>query len=266
MAAAVQQTVDPSHPSIPTPTAGPSKLAATVQDEDAEMKTESGAAANADVKAKDDSEEKDEDPNKIPDNACETLYIQNLNEKVRIPGECVRRLSPSVSSRCRRRANLRSVMTQTLASLFKPYRPVLPVVAHRNVRMRGQAFVSFTDIESANRARKEVNEFPLYGKAMVRLDTFQIMLSGMALRCFIAVLSDKTFCMRRNADVSLQLISFAKGRSESVVQKLEGDEALEQHKTQRLKEKSEFRALGVPVPPSETSLTGLQRRNAETTP
>lgn len=34
--------------------------------------------------------------------------------------------------------------------------------------MRGQAFVSFTDIESANRARKEVNEFPLYGKAMVR--------------------------------------------------------------------------------------------------
>lgn len=180
MAAAVQQTVDPSHPSIPTPTAGPSKLAATVQDEDAEMKTESGVVANADVKAKDDSEEKEEDPNKIPDNACETLYIQNLNEKVRIP-----------------------VMTQTLASLFKPYRPVLPVVAHRNVRMRGQAFVSFTDIESANRARKEVNEFPLYGKAM--------------------------------------LISFAKGRSESVVQKLEGDEALEQHKTQRLKEKKKKR-------------------------
>lgn len=54
------------------------------------MKTESGVVANADVKAKDDSEEKEEDPNKIPDNACETLYIQNLNEKVRIPGECAR--------------------------------------------------------------------------------------------------------------------------------------------------------------------------------
>lgn len=49
--------------------------------------------------------------------------------------------------------------------------------------------------------------------------------------------------MRRKADVTLQLISFAKGRSESVVQKLEGDEALEQHKTQRLKEKSESGAL-----------------------
>jgi len=34
--------------------------------------------------------------------------------------------------------------------------------------MRGQAFVSFASVENANDARKEVNEFPLYGKAMVR--------------------------------------------------------------------------------------------------
>jgi RNA recognition motif-containing protein len=59
-------------------------------------------------------------------------------------------------------------MTETLASLFKPYRPILPITAHRNVRMRGQAFVSFASVENANDARKEVNEFPLYGKAMVR--------------------------------------------------------------------------------------------------
>lgn len=59
------------------------------------------------------------------------------------------------------------VMKHTLQNLFKTYRPVLPIVAHRNVRMRGQAFVSFPDRELANRARKEVNEFPLYGKAMV---------------------------------------------------------------------------------------------------
>ena len=26
------------------------------------------------------------DPNKLPDDACETLYVQNLNEKVRTPG------------------------------------------------------------------------------------------------------------------------------------------------------------------------------------
>lgn len=61
-------------------------------------------------------------------------------------------------------------MKHTLQNLFKTYRPVLPITAHRNIRMRGQAFVSFPDVEMANRARKEVNEFPLYGKAMVSLD------------------------------------------------------------------------------------------------
>lgn len=60
-----------------------------------------------------------------------------------------------------------TVMKQTLQNLFKPYRPLPTVTAHRNVRMRGQAFISFADHESANRARKDVHEFPLYGKPMV---------------------------------------------------------------------------------------------------
>lgn len=64
-------------------------------------------------------------------------------------------------------AALIPVMTQTLANLFKSYRPIMPIVAHRNLRMRGQAFVTFPDIETANRARREVGEFPLYGKPVV---------------------------------------------------------------------------------------------------
>lgn len=56
---------------------------------------------------------------------------------------------------------------QTLTSLFKTYRPLLPITAHHNVRMRGQAFITFPDVDTANKARKEVNEFPLYGKGMV---------------------------------------------------------------------------------------------------
>ena len=58
-------------------------------------------------------------------------------------------------------------MKQTLLNLFKPYKPVKEVTAHRNVRMRGQAFVTFPDVELANRARREVEQFPLYGKPMV---------------------------------------------------------------------------------------------------
>jgi RNA recognition motif-containing protein len=59
------------------------------------------------------------------------------------------------------------VMKQTLQNLFVNYGPVVDVVAHGNVRMRGQAFVSFEDSEIATTAQREVNRFPLYNKPMV---------------------------------------------------------------------------------------------------
>ena len=77
--------------------------------------------------------------------ASETLYIQNLNEKIKIP-----------------------VLKASLRGLFKSYGEVLDVVAHSNLRMRGQAFVSFESAEIAKKALKEVRGFPLYSKPMVR--------------------------------------------------------------------------------------------------
>ena len=76
--------------------------------------------------------------------ATETLYIQNLNEKIKIP-----------------------VLKASLRGLFKSYGEVLDVVAHSNLRMRGQAFVSFESPEMAKKALKEVRGFPLYSKPMV---------------------------------------------------------------------------------------------------
>ncbi|WVN85694.1 uncharacterized protein L203_100843 [Cryptococcus depauperatus CBS 7841] len=125
---------------------------------------------------KEEEEEEEEDPNKIPDNACETLYLQNLNEKVRIP-----------------------VLRETLGNLFKPYRPLQPVIAHHNIRMRGQAFVSFSDVETANEARRDVNEFPLYGKPIQ--------------------------------------ISFAKSLSDSVMKKTKDEKAFEEHIKHRSEDK-----------------------------
>lgn len=61
-----------------------------------------------------------------------------------------------------------TVMKQTLRNLFKNYGTVLDVVAHRNIRMRGQAFVSFADTETAFKALREVKGFPLYAKPLVR--------------------------------------------------------------------------------------------------
>ncbi|KAJ6502633.1 hypothetical protein DFH09DRAFT_1202270 [Mycena vulgaris] len=71
-----------------------------------------------------------------PEYTSETLYIQNLNEKIKI-----------------------DVLKASLRGLFKSYGEVLDVVAHSNLRMRGQAF-------TAKKAMKEVRGFPLYSKPM----------------------------------------------------------------------------------------------------
>lgn len=63
-------------------------------------------------------------------------------------------------------------MKATLANLFGHYGKVLGVVAHSNLRMRGQAFVSFPDAEIAKKALTDVKAFPLYGKPMVRAVDF----------------------------------------------------------------------------------------------
>nr|CDI51740.1 related to small nuclear ribonucleoprotein snRNP U1A [Melanopsichium pennsylvanicum 4] len=79
----------------------------------------------------------------LPSDASKTLYIQNLNEKVKQP-----------------------TMKATLTNLFSNYGNVLSVVSHTNLRMRGQAFVSLHDVHAADKARREAHLFPLYGKAM----------------------------------------------------------------------------------------------------
>ncbi|GJJ08511.1 hypothetical protein Clacol_002729 [Clathrus columnatus] len=97
----------------------------------------SSAEAGKDVKASQES-------TPVPEvQAMETLYIQNLNEKIKI-----------------------DIMKATLKALFKNYGDVLNVTAHRNLRMRGQAFVSFESKDIARKAQREVNRFPLYGKPM----------------------------------------------------------------------------------------------------
>ncbi|TFY77228.1 hypothetical protein EWM64_g6785 [Hericium alpestre] len=118
-------------------------------------------------------------PPEEPENATETLYIQNLNEKIKVP-----------------------VLKASLRGLFKSYGEVLDVVAHDNLRMRGQAFVSFESPDIAKKALKEVRGFPLYSKPMQ--------------------------------------ISFARTRSDAVVKKLDAGN-FETHKARRMEHKKETR-------------------------
>ncbi|KAI7900713.1 uncharacterized protein BX663DRAFT_438748 [Cokeromyces recurvatus] len=75
---------------------------------------------------------------------CRTVYVSNLNEKVKL-----------------------EVLKNSLRTLFKQFGEVLDVVAHKNIRMRGQAFVAFPSEENAEKAIKELQHFILYDKPMV---------------------------------------------------------------------------------------------------
>ncbi|KNZ79007.1 U1 small nuclear ribonucleoprotein [Termitomyces sp. J132] len=135
-------------------------------------------------------------PPEEPDNACETLYIQNLNEKIKT-----------------------DVIRSSLKNLFKTYGEVLDVVAHSNLRMRGQAFVSFSSKDSASRALRDVQRFPLYSKPMV----------GSIVTIYV-----------NTTQRDVQQISFARTRSDAVVKKLDADN-YEIHKTRRDEHKKKTR-------------------------
>lgn len=74
----------------------------------------------------------------------ETIYIRNLNETIRL-----------------------ATMKESLRNLYCNFGEVVDVVAHRNIRMRGQAFVAFNNKNIAKRALADTQNFPLYGQPMV---------------------------------------------------------------------------------------------------
>ncbi|BEJ17254.1 hypothetical protein CspHIS471_0606550 [Cutaneotrichosporon sp. HIS471] len=151
--------------------AGPSRHA-TVTDEAEELILEAGVPETTEVNGTASAMSEPE--------ANETLYLHNLNEKVQV-----------------------DVMKTTLTSLFKPYHPLQPIIAHGNARMKGQAFISFRDKETAERAMEDVAEFPLYGKPII--------------------------------------IQFAKKRSDVVVKREEGEEELEKWIVERKEHKKATR-------------------------
>ena len=106
-----------------------------------------------------------------------------------------------------------------MRGLFKSYGEVLDVVAHNNLRMRGQAFVSFPSAEIAKKAMKDVQRFPLYSKPMVSWFDYL----GRPGRVLIFLI--------------FKQISFARTRSDAVVKRLDGN-MFDDHKSKREERKS----------------------------
>ncbi|EEC08680.1 U1 small nuclear ribonucleoprotein A, putative [Ixodes scapularis] len=73
-----------------------------------------------------------------------TIYINNLNEKVK-----------------------KDELKKSLYAIFSQFGQILDIVALKTLKMRGQAFVVFKDLNSATNALRSMQGFPFYDKPMV---------------------------------------------------------------------------------------------------
>ncbi|CAM9793125.1 unnamed protein product [Phaeothamnion confervicola] len=72
-----------------------------------------------------------------------TIYIHNLNEKIKKP-----------------------VLKKSLHSIFSQFGRIIDIVACRGEKLRGQAWVVFEDKAAATNAVKQMQGFPFYDKPM----------------------------------------------------------------------------------------------------
>jgi len=72
-----------------------------------------------------------------------SVYVRNLEERIKIPE-----------------------LVEALTELFSEYGTILEVVAKKNLKAKGQAFIVFDDPESAEKAIEEVQGFEIFGKEM----------------------------------------------------------------------------------------------------
>lgn len=73
-----------------------------------------------------------------------TIYLNNLNEKVK-----------------------KEELKKSLYAIFSQFGQILDIVALKTLKMRGQAFLIFKEIQSATNALRSMQGFPFYDKPMV---------------------------------------------------------------------------------------------------
>ncbi|RMD43818.1 hypothetical protein DV735_g1322, partial [Chaetothyriales sp. CBS 134920] len=139
-----------------------------------------------------------------------TVYVRNLEERVKI-----------------------DALKEALTEIFSDYGEIIEIVAKKNVKAKGQAFIVFERAESAARAVEEVNGFELFDKPM-QLD-------------------------------------FARTRSDATVLREEGEQGLERWKRSRVAEKERKQAqeaaslkLKRPAPGAAQKGAGLKGSSANT--
>ncbi|KAI9836951.1 MAG: hypothetical protein M1838_004940 [Thelocarpon superellum] len=111
----------------------------------------------------------------------QTVYVRNLEESIKV-----------------------EQLKEALTEIFSEYGNIIDLVAKKNLKAKGQAFVVFDDIAAAERAIDEVQGFELFAKPMV--------------------------------------LDYAKTRSDATVKQTGTEEELDLHKRRRLAEKERRQA------------------------
>ncbi|KAG9237336.1 hypothetical protein BJ875DRAFT_453944 [Amylocarpus encephaloides] len=110
-----------------------------------------------------------------------TVYARNLQERIRV-----------------------EQLKESLEELFSEYGEIIEIVAKTNLKAKGQAFIVFDSVESAQKAIDEVQGFELFGKEME--------------------------------------LAFARTRSDATVKREGPNDEFESHKRRRLAEKDKKKA------------------------
>jgi RNA recognition motif-containing protein len=85
-----------------------------------------------------------------------TLYVNNLNEKVKKDGKLV--FEDSNQSHLE--------LKKALYAIFSQFGQIIDIMAFKTLRMRGQAHIIFKDISSSATALRSMQGFPFYDKPM----------------------------------------------------------------------------------------------------
>lgn len=67
-------------------------------------------------------------------------------------------------------------LKKSLHAIFSQFGQIMDIVAVKNLKMRGQAFVIFKEIGSATQAMRSMQGFPFYDKPMVCKQSFSVSL------------------------------------------------------------------------------------------
>ncbi len=98
-----------------------------------------------------------------------TIYVSNLYEKVPKEGG-VYQSDASFTKRDVKRGDVMfTELKKAMHALFSQFGKIIDVVCLRSLRLRGQAWVVFTDTASASNALRTMQGFPFFDKPIVRI-------------------------------------------------------------------------------------------------